>query len=96
MWKKSMWSFFQKLNIKEDFSLLLHKITKVNQHTISQSDWIKIIVFFLDKHLSWKEHKKYTENKIAKHVGIIFKTKLFLNEKCLLSLLSIILTLTVT
>ena len=96
MWKKTMWSFFRKLNIKEDISLVLRKIIKVNQHTISRSEWIKFIVVFLEKHLSCKEHKKYTENEITENVGIIFKAKLFLNEKCLLLLLSIIITLTVT
>ena len=34
----------------------------------------------------WKEHIKYIENKIAKNTDIIFRSKPYLNLKCLLSL----------
>ena len=34
----------------------------------------------------WKEHLKYTENKIAKSIGLMYKTKPFLDKDSLLSL----------
>ena len=36
--------------------------------------------------MTWKEHIKYIENKIAKNIGIIFRYKPYLSKKCLLSL----------
>ena len=38
------------------------------------------------ENLSWKEHLKYTENKVRKSIGLMYKTKLFLDKDSLLSL----------
>ena len=40
----------------------------------------------MDENLSWKEHLKYTENKIAKSIGLMYKAKPFLDKDSLLSL----------
>ena len=40
----------------------------------------------LDENLSWKEHIKYNENKIAKNLGLLFKAKHYLNKRSLLVL----------
>ena len=47
------------------------------------------ITFFgvlLDENLSWKEHIKYNENKIAKNLGLLYKAKHYLNKRSLLVL----------
>ena len=36
--------------------------------------------------MSWKEHLKLTENKIAKNIGLIYKGKPYLNKDSLLAL----------
>ena len=47
------------------------------------------ITFFgvlLDENLSWKEHIKYNENKIAENFGLLYKAKHYLNKRSLLVL----------
>ena len=36
----------------------------------------------LDENLNWKEHIKCIDNKISKCIGILFKLRIVLNEKC--------------
>ena len=43
-------------------------------------------VFLLDENLSWKNHIHAIENKISKSIGILFKAKFILNQKCLKSI----------
>ena len=40
----------------------------------------------LDEKLSWKDHIKYTENKISKNIGISYKARDYLSKESLLSL----------
>ena len=40
----------------------------------------------LDQHLTWKEHIKLTENKIAKNIGILYKARPYLDKRALLCL----------
>ena len=40
----------------------------------------------MDENVSWKEHLKLTENKIAKNIGLIYKEKPNLNKGSLLAL----------
>ena len=40
----------------------------------------------MDENLSWKEHLKLTENKVAKNIGLIYKAKPYLNKDSLLAL----------
>ena len=34
---------------------------------------IKFLGVLLDEHLSWKEHIRYTENKIGKNIGLLYR-----------------------
>ena len=58
----------------------------INNNQIQQSESIKVLGVFLDENLTWKDHIKYIENKIAKNIGILYRSKPYLNNKCLLSL----------
>ena len=40
----------------------------------------------LDENPLWKDHIKYTGNKISKNIGILYKTRDYLSEQSLLSL----------
>ena len=40
----------------------------------------------MNQNLSWKEHLKLTENKVAKNIGLIYKAKPYLNKDSLLAL----------
>ena len=47
---------------------------------------IKILGVLLDEHLSSKERIRYTENKISKNIGSLYRAKPFLSKHSLLTL----------
>ena len=57
-----------------------------NNQEIKRASYTKFLGVLLDENLSWKEHPKYTENKIAKSIGLMYKAKPFLDKTSLLSL----------
>ena len=46
---------------------------------------ISFLGILLDENLSWREHLKLMENKIAKNIGLIYKAKPYLNKGSLLA-----------
>ena len=81
--KKTKYSFFHTPSKKDNIPLALPKLCN-NQ--IQRSESIKFLGVFLDENLTWKDHIKYIENKIARNIGILYRSKPYLNNKCLLSL----------
>ena len=53
------------------------------QNQVSYKTFFGIL---LDENLSWKEHLKHIENKIAKIIGLMDKANPFLDKDSLLSL----------
>ena len=53
------------------------------QNQVSYKTFFRIL---LDENLSWKEHLKHIENKIAKIIGLMDKANPFLDKDSLLSL----------
>ena len=53
------------------------RLTKfiINNYEIQREESIKFLGVLLDQHLTWKEHIKLTENKIAENIGILYKAK---------------------
>ena len=47
---------------------------------------IKFLGVLLDENLSWKDHIKYIEDKVAKNIGLLYRAKQFLNKDLLLTL----------
>ena len=47
----------------------------INNHVIKRQSSIKSLGILLNETLSWKEHLKLTENKIAKYIGLTCKAK---------------------
>ena len=58
----------------------------INNQVIKRQSFIKFLGILLDESLSWKEHLKLTENKVAKIIGLIYKAKPYLNKDSLLAL----------
>ena len=83
--KKTKYSFFHKPSQKENISLLLLLLI-INNLKIQRKESIKFMGVLLDENLSWKEHIKYNENKIAKNLGLLYKAKHYLNKRSLIVL----------
>ena len=82
---KTKFSLFHKSGKK--YSIPSHLPTlKINNHDIERVNTIKFPGVLLDDNLSWKEHIKYLENKIAKNIGLMYWAKPFLNKEPLLAL----------
>ena len=81
---KTKCSFFRKPSKKDDIPLMLQNLT-ISNHVIERQEFIKFLGVLLDENLNWKEHIKYTENKIAKNVGLLYKARPFLERNALLA-----------
>ena len=46
----------------------------------------KFLGVSLDEHLSWKGHIRYTENKVTKSIGLLYRAMSFLGNHSLLTL----------
>ena len=55
---------------------------------MQREESIKFLGVLLDEHLTWEEHIKLTENKIAKSIGILYKARTYLDKRALLCLCS--------
>ena len=91
--RKTKYSFFHKSSQKQNISLPLPELI-INNYEIRRTESIKFFgvlldQFFgilLDENLSWEQHIKYNENKIAKNLGLLYKAKHYLNKRPLLVL----------
>ena len=84
--KKTKFLIFNKGNRRDDLPLKLQKLF-VNNQVIKRQSSIKFLGILLDENLSWKEHLKLTENKIAKKkIGLIYKATPYLNKDSFLAL----------
>ena len=63
---------FQKASRTDDLPLVLRKLFINNQVTKRQPSR-KLLGILLDENLTWKEHLKFTKNKIATNTGLIQK-----------------------
>ena len=83
--EKTKYSFFHKPSKKDDIPLRLPKLM-INNYEIQREESIKFLGVLLGQHLTWKEHINLAENKIAKNIGILYKTRPYLNKRALLCL----------
>ena len=82
---KAKFSLFHKPDKK--CSIPSHLPTlKINSHDIERVNMMKLLDVLLDDNLSWKEHIKCLENKIAKNIGLMYRAKPFLDKESLLAL----------
>ena len=82
---KNKFSLFHKSGKK--YSIPSHQPTlKINNNGIERVNTMKFLGVLLDNNLSWKEHIKYLENKTAKNVGLMYRTKPFLDKESLLAM----------
>ena len=77
---KTKFSLFHKLGKKYSIPSPLPML-KLNNHDIERVNKMKFL-----RDLSWKEHIKDLENKIAKNIGLMYRAKQFLDKESLLAL----------
>ena len=83
--EKTKYSFFHKPSENDDIPLMLPKLT-ISNHVIERQVFITFPGVLLDEKLNSKEHIKYTENKIAKDLRLLYKAEPFLERNVLLAL----------
>ena len=58
----------------------------ISNHVMERQEFIKFLGVLLDGNLNWKEYIKYTENKIEKNLGLLYKARPFLERNAPLTL----------
>ena len=92
-----IWMKCNKLSIntkKTNYIIFKHKQKKIHRNThlyfddqlLERADTTKFLGVYIDENLNWKSHIGHVCNKIAKSVGIIFKSRFLLSAKTKLSL----------
>ena len=64
------YSLFHKLSKTDNLPLLLPKFL-INNKKVERVGSIKFLGVLLDEYLSWKEHVRYTKNKVRKSIGLL-------------------------
>ena len=79
---KTKYTFFHKLSVTNDIPLKLPDLI-INNKKIERKYTMKFLGVLMDENLTWRNHINLIETKIAKNIGILFKAKFLLNQKCL-------------
>ena len=64
---------------------MLHKL-EINGNIIERERVTKFLGVLLDENLSWKPHINTIKNKISKNIGLLYKARYIIKEKCLTQL----------
>ena len=81
---KTFYMIFHRTRIKH-MSGVANSIVMDNTILVKTSS-LKYLGVIVDHKLNWIEHISYIKNKVPKGIGIMYKTRHFLNKKSLLSL----------
>ena len=83
-----------KLNLNKTRSMLLHQsknsfwknidlTVKIGKTVIKKTNSYKYLGINIDRNLNWSEHIETIKTKLQKTLGVLYKTRHFLNEKAL-------------
>ena len=56
---------------------------KISNGIIKKKSSVKFLGVILDENISWKDHIKTIEKKLAKNIGLLYRTKPYLDETSL-------------
>ena len=82
---KTKYFLFHKPSRKDDLALLLPRLP-IKKHKVERVKSIRFLGVLLDENLSWKDHIKCVETRVAKNIGLLYRAKLFLDKNLLLTL----------
>ena len=80
--KKTKFTLFHKNSSKNDIPVKLPALM-VGSNNIERTSSIKFLGVMLDEHISWIDHVRTVENKIAKNIGLLYRVSQFLDEDSL-------------
>ena len=80
--KKRKYTFFHKNSIKDDIPLKLPAL-KIADREIERTNAIKFLGILLDENISWKNHIRSVEKKLAKNIGLLCRAKYLLDDSSL-------------
>ena len=78
--KKNKFTLFHKASQSENIPLKLPTLI-INNTVLKQTDSLKFLGVLIDETLSWKTHIKILESKLAFTIGLLYRTRTFLNLK---------------
>ena len=79
---KTKYTFFHKHSVADNIPLKLPNLY-INKTHIKRERKMKFLGVILDETLTWKSHIDLIQSKVAKSLGILYKAKFLLNQKCL-------------
>ena len=80
--RKTKYTIFHKKSSKYNLPLKLPAL-KIADSNIERKTVIKLLGVMLDENISWVEHIRTVETKLAKTIGLLYRAKLLLEEKSL-------------
>ena len=86
--RKTKYTLFHKKSSKDDQSLQPLKLPalKIADNNTERKTAIKFLEVMLDENISWDEHICTVETKLAKNIGLLYRTKPLIEEKSLKSI----------
>ena len=79
--EKTKYTLFHKTSAKNEISGIPD--LKIGSKSIKKTSSIKFLGVMLDEHISWKDHIKTVENKLAENIGLLNRVSYFLNRNSL-------------
>ena len=80
--EKTKYTLFHKKSSKDDQPLKLPAL-KIADNNVERKTAINALGVMLDENISWEEHIRTYETKLAKNIGLLYCAKLLLEEKSL-------------
>ena len=78
--KKTNFTLYNKNFLKDEIPLKL-PVLMIGNNNIERKSSLEFLGLMLDEHISWTEHVRTVENKIAKNICLIYCITQFLNEE---------------
>ena len=79
---KTQYILFMKPSQTDNIPLKLPNL-KIDRSSIKRARSTKFLGVIIDEHINWKEHINLIKSKVSKNLGVMYKTKNFLDQNCL-------------
>ena len=80
--KKTKFTLFHKNSSKDDIPVKRPALM-IGTNDIERTFSINFLGVMLDEHISWTDHVRTVENKIARNIGLLYRVSQFFNEDSL-------------